>query len=76
MPMARKWRIRKREVFERIRVIGPMDEGKSCMAQLHKEGWRLTRSGPYTNRGIFPRVDLSRFLFKAERRLREEAGNG
>lgn len=60
----------KRESFERIEVVGPMAEGKRVLQELHDAGWRTTRSGPYTDREIFPRADINRFLFIAEREIK------
>ncbi len=60
-----------RTVFERIKVIGPMDESMVVLDMLHDEGWRTTRTGPYTDRKMWPSVDDKRFLFWAEREIRE-----
>jgi len=59
--------VKKRTTLERIKVVGPMSESKDVMAELHADGWTINRSGPYTDRKIFPDVDMERFLFMAER---------
>ena len=53
--------------IERMTLVGPNSESKAVMQQLFEEGWRLIRSGPYSDREMFPAVDIDRFLFIAER---------
>lgn len=55
--------------IERLTIVGPADKSIGIMNQLFKEGYRLTRSGPYTDRKIFPKCDVSRFLLIAEREM-------
>jgi hypothetical protein len=62
-----------RNIIERRRLVGPYADGKTVMQALHADGWRITRSGPYTNLKMFPDVDASRFLFIAERETKEKA---
>ena len=59
--------ITKRETFERIRVVGPIEESKQVLAELQSEGWHVTHVGPYTDRNMHPMVDVTQFLFIAER---------
>jgi len=61
--------IKERVYIERIDVIGPMDEGETVLKALWAEGYRTIRSGPYTNRDMHPNVDMTRFLFIAEREI-------
>jgi len=56
-----------RELIERRNFVGPMSESGRIMAALHADNWRIIRSGPYTDRAMFPDVDITRFLFLAER---------
>lgn len=56
-----------RTFCERLRVVGPMSESKEAMLALHEMGYTLTRSGPYTDHETFPKADVTRFLYIAER---------
>lgn len=60
-----------RAVFEHIRVVGPTDLAEPAAATLASYGFRVTRSGPYTDREMHPTVDVKRFLFLGERQVRE-----
>jgi hypothetical protein len=57
----------KKEQLERRTLVGPMDDGKEVMAALHNCNWRIIRSGPYTDRKMFPACDDTRFQFIAEK---------
>jgi hypothetical protein len=59
--------IRKREEIERIRVIVPKAAGSAVLSELHDDDWRVIRLGPYTNKAMFPKCDMTRSLFVAER---------
>lgn len=54
-------------MIERITLIGPMKDGQRALEWLHEQGYRTIRSGPYTNKEMHPKYDISRFLFIAER---------
>jgi hypothetical protein len=58
-----------RVTLERRTLVGPMTESRSVLRALHDDGWHTTRSGAYTDRDIFPSVDVKRFLFIAEREI-------
>lgn len=59
--------IRKHEHFERIEVVGPMDDSDRILKELHDDGWSGKRIGPYTDKKMWPKVDMKRFLFVMER---------
>ena len=59
--------IQKRQMLERVRLVGPQDKSREVMEALALKGFRLIQSGPYTTRTMFPKVDPDRFLFIAER---------
>ena len=58
------------ETIERIRIVGPAAEKHAVFEYLDDEGFRATNSGPYTDAKLKPRVDVTRFLIIAERKLR------
>lgn len=58
-----------RSVFEKLKLVGPMVDSKAVMTQLHEDGWRITQSGSYSDRKMFPKVDPTRFLYYAEREM-------
>lgn len=59
----------RRECIERLTVVGKMDDSRRVMEWLHSRGFRLVRSGPYTDREMHPMVDVKRFKFVAEREI-------
>jgi hypothetical protein len=59
--------IEKRQMLERIRLVGPQAKSAEVMEALARKGFRLIQSGPYTTKSMFPKVDPDRFLFIAER---------
>lgn len=61
--------IEKRQMLERVRLIGPQDKSRAVMEALARKGFRLIQSGPYTTKTMFPKVDPTRFLFIAEREI-------
>lgn len=63
--------IQKATTHVHARLVGPYAEGVKVLEHLHADGWRVTRSGPYTNKALFPKLDMSRFLFLAEREIEE-----
>lgn len=64
--------IKKRQVFERVELIGPMDQGRAVLNELYDAGFRTIRSGPYTDKEMFPRCDDKLFQFIAEREVQPE----
>ena len=56
-----------RETIERLTIAGPMARSKDVMSMLHDDGWHLLRTGPYTDKDIYPRCNPDRFLFIAEK---------
>ena len=53
--------------LERIRVICSSDIAGDVLRELHADGYDVRRTGPYSDRKMFPRVDTSRSLIIAER---------
>lgn len=49
-----------------------MEESRTVGAEMYAEGFRLTRSGPYTDEKMHPDVDVTRFMFVAEKVLESE----
>ena len=64
----RGWQI-ETSLIERVRIIGPYVDGQECLQWLFEHGYTVKRSGPYTDREMFPKVDIERFLFDAEREI-------
>ena len=57
-----------RRSVERLRISGPEERRDEVYEAFPvEEGWRFIRSGPFTNRTMFPLVDMTRFLFVLER---------
>lgn len=56
-----------RRVIERLGVVGPMADANIVLNRLYDAGFIVTRTGPYTDRKLRPRVDPTRFLYHAER---------
>lgn len=60
------WHV-KHKRFERVEVVGPVEERERVLHELHEAGFRTTWSGPYTDAELWPKVDPRRFKFIAER---------
>lgn len=56
-----------KSIIERIKVVGPYESGQQVLDELFDKGFSVVRSGPYTDRKMHPTVDMTRFLFIAER---------
>lgn len=52
---------------ERLELSGPEDKAVEATAQLAREGYRVLRTGPYTDREMYPKLDHTRFMIVAER---------
>jgi len=50
-------------------IVGPMHLADDVRESLYADDWVVTRTGPYTDPAMFPRVDPTRFLIRAERSL-------
>ncbi len=61
--------IRKRQTIERIEVVGPMDEYDKVIGVLISEGWRVKQGGPYCDKKMWPKVDVTRFKYTMEREV-------
>lgn len=62
----------KKERIERLNLVGPMNDSKQVMEELFDSGYRLIRTGPYTDPESYPDADIRRFLFIAERVIADE----
>lgn len=56
-----------RETLEQVTIIGPQSKRKELFRFLDEGSFRVVRSGPYTDRKMFPRVDLTRVMIVAVR---------
>ena len=60
---------RKTIIIERLEIVEHFGNESSVFDELRKKGYRITHSGPYTNKTMFPKVDPDRFMLTAEREL-------
>lgn len=58
---------RKTTIIERVEIVDRMDLRAATLANLHEDGYRVTYSGPYTTKAMFPKVDPEWFTLAAER---------
>lgn len=67
--MSYKKFVRKREIIERVRLIGPMEKRNDVLRALWADGFSAIQMsmGPYFNKAMFPKVDPTRFLIETER---------
>lgn len=56
-------------IVQSVEVVGPMAMRNEVLDLLFNDGFRITASGPYTNKKISPRVDMTRFLIMAEKKI-------
>lgn len=61
---------------ERIELFGPEDKSIEAANQVTREGYRILRTGPYTDRAMYPKLDSTRFLIVAERVVRMKKFEG
>jgi len=57
------------KVIRRIEVVCPMTESKVVLNKLFDAGYRVIRSGPYTDAKMFPECDDKRCQFIAEKEI-------
>jgi hypothetical protein len=64
-------------LIHRIELVASADEKSVVLHDLELCGYSVVRIGPYTNKRMFPKVDVSMFKLIAERRADEfiEAGD-
>jgi hypothetical protein len=62
--------VTKRATVEGLTLVGPIGESEAVWNELAANGFRVTRSGPYTTPQMFPRAERKRFLIKAEREVK------
>ena len=56
-----------RRVVVRFEIEGPEERSQEIRDAFPSEhGWRIVRSGPYTNQSMHPRIDRSRFKMVVE----------
>jgi hypothetical protein len=59
----------RRQVIERLTIVGQSKDSERTMKWLAARGFRIVQSGPYTDREMFPTVDVERFKFVVEREV-------
>jgi hypothetical protein len=52
--------------WRHVRLVGPLDRGQDVLGRLSTLRARVKRSGPYTDKQLFPKVDTARFLILAD----------
>ena len=57
----------KKSVHEHIRIVASDHLKNEVLAYLYENGYRVQRSGPYSDSSMWPRVDPTRFLALGER---------
>lgn len=64
--------VRESALVRRLTLVGPQSERQALFdLLLATPGWRAVRSGPYTDREMWPEVDTERFLIVVEREIME-----
>jgi len=58
--------ITKREAIERIEMVFPINRRDTILDALFATGWRIVRSGLYTDKKMWPKCDPSRVQIVAE----------
>lgn len=61
----------RRQVVERLTIVGQRKDSERVTKWLTERGFRFIQSGPYTDREMFPAVDVERFRFVVERVIEE-----
>lgn len=56
-------------IIEHITGIVPIKDANACQQMLAENGYKLTASGAYTDHQMFPRVDSTRWQFRAEKKI-------
>lgn len=54
-------------LIRRVKITGKQCEAGKAFQWLEDQGFHVTRSGPFTNKNLWPDVDPARFLILAER---------
>lgn len=54
-------------IIERVKIVDRMSLRAATFDDLFKRGFRVTHSGPYTTKAMFPEVDAEWFMVTAER---------
>lgn len=57
----------KKIIIEKLEVVGPNEIHRRVLDELYDKGFNIVHSGPYTDKKLHPRVDVTRFQFIAER---------
>lgn len=58
--------------IQRVTIVGPYEKSNEVFDILFDSGFRIVRSGPYTDKAMHPKVDMKRFLFIADRIVDQE----
>jgi hypothetical protein len=61
-----QWKVSETRIT-RVRVVGPVEDLQRCLNWVEKKGYRVVRSGSYTDVEMSPESDSTRFLVIAER---------
>jgi hypothetical protein len=57
--------------IERVTVVFPTSEINEVGEELYAQGYSIKRSGPYTDKDMFPKVDVTRQMWVCEKELSE-----
>lgn len=57
------------ELVRRLTLVGPESDHTDTLSKLRSGDWRIKRTGPYTDKDMYPDMDTSRFLVVAEKQI-------
>jgi len=60
-----QWKFSEHRI-KRVKVTGPIEDLQRCLSWAEKKGYRVVRSGSYTESEMHSEVDSTRFLIIAE----------
>lgn len=61
--------IREAETIHRMKLVLPAADRDRVFAALGEQGYSIKFQGPYSNRKMFPTVDVTRCLIYAEKQI-------
>jgi hypothetical protein len=61
----------KKTIIERVEIVDRIEVREATWDRLEQEGYRVTHSGPFTNKAMFPAVDSTWFMVIAEREVKK-----
>ena len=65
---------RKTTIIERVEIVDRMSLRAATFDRLFKDGFRVTHSGTYTTKAMFPEINPDWFMLTAERIRLAEPG--